>query len=540
MEYLSLYRKWRPQSFAQDFVGQEHVVRTLRNALLHNQVAHAYLFTGPRGTGKTSAAKILAKAVNCSGRGEKPDPCNQCPSCQRIADGVSLDVMEIDGASNRGIDEVRDLREKVKFAPVEGNYKVYIIDEVHMLTTEAFNALLKTLEEPPPHVIFIFATTEIHKVPSTILSRCQRFDFKRLTVEEIVGHLTRLAQAEGLEAQEEALHVIGRETDGGMRDAIGLLEQGIAYAEGKLTAGDVRAVLGLAENEALMAFGRAIAAHDPAAGLAVIEKAGEEGKDPALFARQLARFFRDLLFLLLTDAEVPLNLNPEEKEPAREIAKSIGTTQLQKGIALFLEAGLTAKRGNEGSLPLEMALIQLLTEEEPPEKAPLAGRLAQLEARLTKLEQGAGPIRPESRKISGTRETLPSAPLTIGSSSIRSVSTGDPAPVRTFDQWEAVLAAVKKKKRTTEALLREGTPKELRGDSLEIQFSLQFHWERIKQPEYADLVREALQEVTGEKIIPKFTLREETAKGEEERPELVRKTLELFGGKITEVKEEEP
>ncbi len=539
MEYRSLYRKWRPQSFVQGFVGQEHVVRTLRNAILHHQVAHAYLFTGPRGTGKTSAAKILAKAVNCTGRGESPDPCNQCPSCQRINDGVSLDVMEIDGASNRGIDEVRDLREKVKFAPVEGSFKIYIIDEVHMLTTEAFNALLKTLEEPPSHVIFIFATTEIHKVPSTILSRCQRFDFKRLTVEEIVGHLSRLVEAEGLEAQEEALALIGRETDGGMRDAIGLLEQGLAYADGKLTAADVRAVLGLAETEALLAFGRAIASQDLAAGLAVLEKAGKEGKDPAVFARQLARFFRDLLFLALANGAVPVSLNPAEEADAREIAQAIGTARLQRGVALFLEAGMTAKRSNEGSLALELALLQLVTGIESGTAEGLTKRLAQLEARLARLEQnaGAGPLAPRSNIEFKTASPQQDFPATVPAT--RSMPAENPAPAGVFEQWEAVLAAVKEKKRTTEAILREGTPKELKGDKLEIEFVHKFHWERIKQPECTEMVRAALQEVTGQKIIPCFTLKEAGEKGEAERPELVRKTLELFGGEITEIKEEE-
>ena len=535
MEYLSLYRKWRPQSFAQGFVGQEHVVRTLRNALAHNKVAHAYLFTGPRGTGKTSAAKILAKAVNCTERGENPDPCNHCPSCQRISDGVSLDVLEIDGASNRGIDEVRDLREKVKFAPVEGNRKVYIIDEVHMLTTEAFNALLKTLEEPPPHVIFIFATTEIHKVPATILSRCQRFDFKRLTAEEIFRRLSHLIQEEGLLADEEALRLIGRETDGGLRDAIGLMEQSISYAEGRLTTNDVRAVLGLVETEALFSLGQALAARDLVTGFSVIKKASEEGKDLALFARQLARFFRDLLLLLLADTEVTVNLSAAEKQPAREVAKLIGSTRLQKGVTLFLEAGLTAKRGNEGSLPLEMAFIRLLAEEkEASAVEKLSQQLAFLETRLLQLEQGVvsaqhTPIKEPGEDSTVTPEKNPG------------LEEEFPAlkPVRVFEQWEEVLEAVKLKKRTVEALLREGKPNGLHGNTLEIQFTLKFHWEKIQELEYSNIVREALQEVTGEKIIPEFVLVEEGDKGEEERPELLQKTWELFGSKITEIKEEE-
>ncbi|MGE5575786.1 MAG: DNA polymerase III subunit gamma/tau, partial [Syntrophothermus sp.] len=213
MSYLSLYRKWRPQTF-EDVAGQQHVTRTLQNALSMKRIAHAYLFCGPRGTGKTTIAKLLAKALNCE-KGPTPTPCNQCRNCIGVKEGVAMDVFEIDGASNRGIDEIRDLREKVKFAPGEGRYKVYIIDEVHMLTTEAFNALLKTLEEPPAHVIFIFATTEPHKVPATILSRCQRFDFKRISTQEIVDYLAGITAKEGLEVSREALALIARAAEGG-------------------------------------------------------------------------------------------------------------------------------------------------------------------------------------------------------------------------------------------------------------------------------------------------------------------------------------
>lgn len=543
-------------------------MRTLRNALLLNKVAHAYLFTGPRGTGKTSAAKILAKAVNCTRRGDSPDPCNHCPSCQRINDGVSLDVLEIDGASNRGIDEVRDLREKVKFAPVEGNYKVYIIDEVHMLTTEAFNALLKTLEEPPPHVIFIFATTESHKVPATILSRCQKFDFKRLTMQEISAHLSRVVAAEGLEADPEALRLIGRETDGGLRDAIGLLEQSLAYAEGKLTVHDVRAVLGLAENETLLALGKAAADQDPVVGFQVIQQAGAEGKDLPLFARQLARFFRDLLLLQWTETESEVPLTPAEKEAALSIARRMGPAKLKRGVALFLEAGSAARRGTEGSLPLEMAFLNLIMEDGTSE--PLAQKVAALEERLAKVEAILAGLPPGRRGATASRTTVtpastetaakavnPGTPTVSGLTSTpgtTSATVSGAAPegaetalnqqsgleVQPFDRWEEVLAGVKERKRTVEALLREGTPAGVRGKRLMIRFTLKFHWEKIRTPEYTRLVTEVLQEVTGEKLIPEFILagtEDETT--EENPPELLRKTLELFGGEITEIQEED-
>ncbi|MEM5794931.1 MAG: DNA polymerase III subunit gamma/tau, partial [Bacillota bacterium] len=247
MAYIALYRQWRPQDFEQ-LVGQEHISTTLKNAITSNRIAHAYLFSGPRGTGKTSTAKIMAKALNCL-QGPTIHPCNACDRCKRIIDGSSMDVLEIDAASNRGIDEIRELREKVKFTPVDGRYKVYIIDEVHMLTTEAFNALLKTLEEPPAHAIFILATTEPHKIPATILSRCQRYDFRRIDSEAISGRLLKVLQEMSIEAEPEALGVIARFAEGGLRDALSILDQCIAFSGDRITVEDVRSMLGLAGDE---------------------------------------------------------------------------------------------------------------------------------------------------------------------------------------------------------------------------------------------------------------------------------------------------
>ena len=292
MAYVALYRRWRPQNF-DTLVGQQPVKQALTNALTSGRIAHAYLFAGPRGTGKTSTARILAKALNCD-HGPTPNPCGECDNCRRIAEGSSMDVFEIDAASNRGIDEIKALRDQLAFTPVDCRYKVYIIDEVHMLTTEAFNALLKTLEEPPSHVIFILATTDPHKIPATIHSRCQRFDFRRVTVEEIVQHLAMVAQGSGLEADEDALRLIAIQSEGGMRDALSLLDQCGVMAK-KITAVTVREVLGIVGREALRALVEAIGHQDVPLALSQLAALLEQGKDVRQIVTELIEYLRALL-----------------------------------------------------------------------------------------------------------------------------------------------------------------------------------------------------------------------------------------------------
>lgn len=581
MDYLSLYRKWRPKRFDEGFVGQEHLVRTLTNAIILNKVAHAYLFTGPRGTGKTTAAKILAKSLNCTGRGTDPNPCNACPNCEKINAGVSLDVQEIDGASNRGIDEVRDLREKIKFAPVEGEYKVYIIDEVHMLTTEAFNALLKTLEEPPPHIIFIFATTEAHKVPATILSRCQRFDFKRLTPEEIYAHLKYICTEEGYKAEEAALEIIAKEAGGGLRDAIGLLEQSMAHAEGSLTVADAKSILGLVETEALFSLAQAVADQDIRSGLSLLKKVYDSGKDLQVFAKQAAKFCRDLIVLLVAGDQAPVSLEEEWRAKGGEIAGKIGLSLLKKGVDLFLEAGMGLKRGVEGSLPLEMAIIQLISqrEESPTNVGPAGGhsleaRLAAVEKRLEEIAETFGkqnltsssprqhvkkeePLPKtkereevkdkdcsgEEKKEGARAESASPAPMELP------LSMKAPTPidegVSPAANWNDILAAVRKRKRTVEALLREGNPGQSHSGKFVIEFSpeFKFHWENIKRPDNLRLVEEAILEATGQELKVECLLKEDLLKesrnsnkdqGTKQEPEILRNALDLFGGKVIE------
>jgi len=294
LEHLALYREWRPQYF-RDVVGQEHVSRTLRNAVREGRIAHAYLFCGPRGTGKTSTARILAKAVNCP-QGREGEPCNQCVLCESITAGTALDVVEMDAASHRGIEEIRDLKQRVGFAPAAGRFKFYIIDEVHMLTGEAFNALLKTLEEPPRHAVFVLATTEVHKVPPTISSRCQRFDFRRLGREAIRNHLARIAREKGWEVDAEALTLLSRQAGGALRDALGLLDQAASFAGGRITRGDVEALIGALREDVLQALVSAVGSGDISALLNHLESLFAQGYEPRQLLLQLTDHVRELLF----------------------------------------------------------------------------------------------------------------------------------------------------------------------------------------------------------------------------------------------------
>ena len=410
MAYVALYRRWRPQDF-DTLVGQHAVKTALSNALASGRIAHAYLFTGPRGTGKTSTARILAKALNCD-KGPTAHPCGECLNCERIAAGASMDVIEIDAASNRGIDEIKSLRDQTAYSPVNGRYKVFIIDEVHMLSTEAFNALLKTLEEPPAHVIFILATTDPHKIPATIHSRCQRFDFRRVTVEEITDHLAMVAEKSGINADREALRLIAIQSEGGMRDALSLLDQCGVMAQ-QITAATVREVLGIVGRETLRQLVGAIGKQDLSATLAKLNFLLEQGKDVRQVLTELAEYFRALLLYKAAPSYQEVYLTDTE-EALSENAPLFSNDRLLAAEER-LHAGLSELRWTvRPRITAELCLFDLCRQEGST-LAALAMRVEELEKRLasgvtfakqeapTKMERSV----PKSNASSEIRQELP-------------------------------------------------------------------------------------------------------------------------------------
>jgi len=355
----ALYRKWRSRTF-DEVVGQEHVTQTLRNALRDNRVAHAYLFSGPRGTGKTSTARILAKALNCTGP-EDDRPCDACPTCIAISEGRMLDLIEIDAASNNSVDDIRELRDKVGFRPSEGSYKIYIIDEVHMLSSSAFNALLKTLEEPPPHARFILATTEPHKIPATVLSRCQRFDFRRIPVVEIAAHLRHIATEENIGAEDGALTAIARSAQGCMRDAISLLDQMTSYGAEAISLAQVHQVLGSVASESVSGFVDALTDHNVATGLQLIHKLLLDGASLQEFTTQVVEHLRGVLLVQMTgDSGLLDDRSPETVKRMAAQAQKLTQPQTIYAVKRFGEAIGELKGGYQPQLPLELALIEII------------------------------------------------------------------------------------------------------------------------------------------------------------------------------------
>ena len=475
MAYVALYRRWRPESFA-DLVGQEHISRTLSRAVTSGQTSHAYLFTGPRGTGKTSTAKILARALNCA-EGPTLTPCGVCDSCRSISDGSSMDVFEIDAASNRGIDEIRDLRESVKFAPTEGHYKIYIIDEVHMLTTEAFNALLKTLEEPPERVIFILATTEPHKVPATIQSRCQRYDFHRITVTEIRDRLIYVCKESDIAAEEDALGIIAAQADGGMRDALSILDQCMALAEGTLTAERVQEALGLVGRAWIRRMAGEIAARDAAALIAQLSELLQSGRELKQVLAELAQHFRRLMIAGVGGTVSAAELCAGDAEELRMDAAQFTQEEIMAILRRLNETMQELRTSPQPRIAVETLLIGLCHTEgaapsgestAPPTGGADAARIARLEAQVeelaARLAAGGTPV---SASASATASAAPSlrpraakadsaaskpVPKKAASSAAKEVADGAP---RQLDMkvWQSFQTRLKERNRLAASLL---------------------------------------------------------------------------------------
>jgi DNA polymerase III subunit gamma/tau len=519
-----LYRRHRPRTFA-DVVGQEHVVRTLRNAVQQGKVHHAYLFVGSRGTGKTSMAKMLAACMNCES-GPTVEPCGRCESCVAIAGATSLDVIEMDAASNNSVDDIRELRESVQFAPVSGRSKVYILDEAHMLSPQAWNAFLKTLEEPPPNTIFVLATTEAQKVLPTVVDRCHRFDFARPTVEQIAVVITRVAAAESIEIAPDAVALLARHATGSFRDALGTLEQLVTYTGTSIATEDVLAVLGVADADLLFEAFDAVAAGDARAAWLAAARLADTGRDIAQFLKDLEAHARDLL-VVQTLGEVPaeLRLTPDRDARLSEQASRVPGSSLVRLLDLLAEALRTVKDGADARTRLEAALVEAAAPEVDPAARALMARVERLEAALAGGNAAAPP--PPPRAQAAPAQPAPPAPAPIPPSPPSTAQEPEPAPQPTqgatatavadapdLDSvrslWPAVLDAVRVDNGLLAACLAEAHPVEVRGREVVVAFAEHdtFNRRMADGREHRAAVDEALRDLAGSALRVVFELRE--------------------------------
>jgi DNA polymerase-3 subunit gamma/tau len=551
MPYVVLARRWRPKLF-KDVVGQEHVTKTLQNAISSNRIAHAYLFSGPRGVGKTSVARVFAKAVNCQ-KGLQTEPCGECKSCKEITANRSIDIIEIDAASNRGIDEIRELRESVKFAPVSGRYKVYIIDEAHMLTMEAFNALLKTLEEPPEHVIFILATTEPHKLPATILSRCQRFDFRMLTRQEIVDRLKEMAKADELPIDDEALSLIAESADGGMRDAESILDQLMSFSGGEIRGDEVSKLLGLGANHLIDQLVTNILQNKVPESLETLNDLTEHGADLSQCLKKLVSYFRDLMVYKVNPALI--DASETRQQQLAKLSEGVSIERLVKISKILIQTEGEIKQLGYERLNIEIALVKL---------SKLRDDVIPLDQVLGKLEEM------ESKLASGVikhKETINETGSIYNSESSVSVEEEE-NPEEESDEYEGsdplkktwmdFLRSLKNKGQPMlHALLREASPVSITDSDFIIEYDhskFSWHQEQVQETENKKEIEAELSEVMGKPMKLKIKSDESTDNPENTKQEAhmsptemrqdamqddnVRLVTDIFNGRVVEVKEQ--
>ena len=543
MTYIALYREWRPKVF-EEVVGQQHITTTLKNSIKNNRIAHAYLFCGIRGTGKTSTAKIFAKALNCE-EGPTPTPCNECRKCKAIDNGRLMDVIEIDAASNRGIDEIRELRDKIKYPPSEGRYKVYIIDEVHMLTKEAFNALLKTLEEPPQYVVFILATTEPHRLPETILSRCQRYDFKRLTTSDIINKMREILDKHGLKADDQALAAIARNSQGAMRDALSLLDQCISYADTELTKDIVFEILGTADEEFLFDFVESIRAKDLPACLAKIDELAYNGKDLHQFVNDLLYHFRNLMVARVSQNPTGLiDLSEESIEALRNQSRYFKLEEILRVIDTLSETERDVKWASHPRIPLEMALVKLTKPEVDDSIMGIVERINRLE-RCLKSNKGQREPSAQTSIRPQKADTFPSTENSLPKQNKKETGQNDVNIKRkTLEElqqiWPQVIARLKQEKPSLKAFIQSGNPQpvEFKGKQLVIGVG-GMELNKTMLERNIGLVEKVISEVYNGDLKAAFRLIKQPApkKVKKDEQELIQQVISVFGENLVEIEE---
>ncbi len=563
MSYLVLARKWRPGTF-DDITGQEYITRSLKNAVSTGKTAHALLFSGPRGVGKTSSARILAKALNCK-HGPTPDPCSECTFCVEIAEGKSLDVIEIDAASHTGVNDVREIIENIKYLPASGKYKIYIVDEAHMLSQSAFNALLKTLEEPPPHVVFILATTEVHKVPVTILSRCQRHDFKKVPVEQIRERLRTITVAEGIEVSEETLYTVAREADGSMRDALSLMDQILATFGSSIAHDDALRILGVLDRNILKSALKAVIGKDPKSAIGALNIAMEKGIEPRRFAEDLLRALRHALLIKTCGKEAAAELPDEEKREIEETASTESVETLELLLGQMLEGAEGVQRSFYPQTALEFTLIKLATLERT---IPIESIIRRLEGLSGGVAPAAG-ARRETAQYSGepapkreapprveherAPERRPEAPSTSEpvkeAPPRRAAGKTEPAP----ENLEAFIRHVRSRNSVMATYIARAKEITLDGGLLKLVFEGSVYADRLRKKEYYDSLREYLGEfftdASGIEIVEAAHSDETTKKNakssRDERKKkihddpVIKEAEAILGGRVVSVKPRE-